>query len=200
MGLDAALRHGGEQRGSDRGAQPTASGIATAAPIACGISSSPVSSASSPRIICQYKGISTSMPNGASAISRLVTTAVAMHRALEIRVAAVIPALLDEVEMDGAEMRAASDPGVTLVQDLIDTAKREGALRQDVTFGDIGTLVVRLSRPLPGSFPRAVNDQLGHRHPDLLINGLRAVPGHAELGGPGTTFADLREMPPHKKS
>src|SRR5258706_5764383 len=74
-----------------------------------------------------------------------------MHRALDIRVAAVIPALLEEISMNDAELRAASDAGVTLLQELIDTAKRDGTLRPDVTFGDIGTLIVRLSRPLPGA-------------------------------------------------
>ncbi|HEV2784096.1 MAG TPA: TetR/AcrR family transcriptional regulator [Actinophytocola sp.] len=118
-----------------------------------------------------------------------------MHRALDIRVAAVIPALLDEISMDDEEIRAVSDPGVKLIQGLIDAAKRDGALRPDVTFGDIGTLVVRLSRPLPGSFPREVNDRLGHRHLDLLINGLRATQGaEADIGGPAMTFDDLQEM------
>jgi len=117
-----------------------------------------------------------------------------MHRALDIRVAAVIPALLEEFPLDDAELRAASDTGARLIQDLIDAAKREGSLREDVTFADIGTLVVRLSRPLPGSFPREVNDKLGHRHLDLLINGLRATPGEAVISGPAMTREELREF------
>jgi AcrR family transcriptional regulator len=117
-----------------------------------------------------------------------------MHRALDIRVAAVIPALLEEISMNDAELRAASDAGVTLIQELIDTAKRKGTLRPDVTFGDIGTLIVRLSRPLPGAFSRELNDQLGHRHLDLLINGLRATPDPAAtIDGPAMTLEDLRE-------
>lgn len=120
-----------------------------------------------------------------------------MHRALDIRIAAVIPALLGEITLDDAEMRAVRDPGVAMIQNLIDTAKREGTLRPDVTFGDIGTLVVRLSRPLPGPFSREVNDQLGHRHLDLLINGLRATPDpSAEIQGPAMTLEDLRSIQP----
>jgi AcrR family transcriptional regulator len=120
-----------------------------------------------------------------------------MHRALDIRVAAVIPALLDEIELDNEELDAARGPGIRLVQDMIDGAKKDGTLRQDVTFGDIGTLVVRLSRPLPGAFSQKVNIQLGHRHLDLLINGLRATPDpDARIDGPAMTLEDLRELRP----
>jgi AcrR family transcriptional regulator len=120
-----------------------------------------------------------------------------MHRALDIRVAAVIPALLDEIELDDEELNAARGPGIRLVQDMIDGAKRDGTLRPDVTFGDIGTLVVRLSRPLPGAFSAKVNNQLGHRHLDLLINGLRAAPDpDARIDGPAMTFEDLQELRP----
>jgi hypothetical protein len=116
-----------------------------------------------------------------------------MHRALDIRVAAVIPALLEEFPLDDAELAAASETGAKLIEDLIAAAKRAGTLRADVTFADIGTLVVRLSRPLPGAFPREVNDQLGHRHLDLLINGLRAVPdGTAVIEGPAMSREELR--------
>ncbi|MFL6144880.1 MAG: TetR/AcrR family transcriptional regulator [Labedaea sp.] len=118
-----------------------------------------------------------------------------MHRALDIRVAAVIPALLRVVTLDDAETNAVREPGVTLLQRLIDTAKREGALRTDVTFADIGTLVVRLSRPLPGGFSREQNDALAHRHLDLLINGLRAVPDRAgALSGPALGLEELRRL------
>jgi AcrR family transcriptional regulator len=118
-----------------------------------------------------------------------------LHGALDLRVAAVIPALLDEIPMDQADLRAVQEPGVTMLQNLIDAAKRDGTLREDIQFGDIGTLVVRLSRPLPGPFSRELNDQLGHRHLDLLINGLRATPGSsAEIQGPAMTLEDLRSV------
>jgi AcrR family transcriptional regulator len=118
-----------------------------------------------------------------------------MHRALDIRVAAVIPALLEEFPLDDAELRAASDTGAKLIQDLIDAAKREGTLREDVTFADIGTLTVRLSRPLPGRFTRELNERLGHRHLDLLINGLRAAPSaEPKIEGPVLSLDELRTM------
>jgi AcrR family transcriptional regulator len=118
-----------------------------------------------------------------------------LHRALDIRVAAVIPALLQVVTLDDEETNAVREPGVTLLQELIETAKREGALRADVTFADIGTLLVRLSRPLPGGFTHEQNDALAHRHLDLLINGLRAVPDRSSaLSGPAFGLDDLRRL------
>lgn len=123
-----------------------------------------------------------------------------MHRAIDIRTAAVIPALLGAVALDDdqdEEMRRARDTGSILVLRLVDAAHQAGALRQDVTSGDIGMLVVRLSRPLPGGFPREVNDSLSHRHLDLLIDGLRpAARQPAGLGGPVLTIGDLRRFPP----
>jgi hypothetical protein len=57
-------------------------------------------------------------------------------------------------------------------------------------------LIVRLSRPLPGGFPREMDDRLSHRHLDLLIDGLRpATRPPAPLGGPAMTFDDLRRLP-----
>jgi AcrR family transcriptional regulator len=117
-----------------------------------------------------------------------------MHRTLDVRVAAVIPTLLDEVSMAEEEMRRISDEGVGYVQQMIDTAQADGALRRDVTFGDIGLMIVRLARPLPGPMPRELNDQLAHRHLDLLINGLRIDAGRSAVEGPAMSLADLRDL------
>jgi AcrR family transcriptional regulator len=117
-----------------------------------------------------------------------------MHRTLDVRVAAVIPTLLDEVSMEEEEMRRISDEGVGYVQQMIETAKADGALRPDVTFGDIGLMIIRLARPLPGPMPRDLNDQLAHRHLDLLINGLRADPGRRAVDGPAMSLSDLRGL------
>lgn len=118
-----------------------------------------------------------------------------MHRALDIRVAAVIPILLEELSLADEEMGRARAASAQAMQDLVDAAHRAGSLRQDITFGDIGLLIVRLSRPLPGSFPADVSAGLGHRHLDLVIDGLRARAGEPpEIAGPALTLADLREM------
>jgi len=119
-----------------------------------------------------------------------------MHRAIDLRTAAVIPALLAEAPFDDEEIRRVRLTGPATVQALVDAAHQAGALRPDVTSGDIGMLIVRLSRPLPGGFPPETNHSLSHRHLDLLIDGLRpAARQPAELGGPALTLADLRQFP-----
>jgi AcrR family transcriptional regulator len=119
-----------------------------------------------------------------------------MHAALDIRAAAVIPALLGSISLTDDEMSRARDRGSRNVQYLIDAAHRAGTLRPDVAFGDIGTLVVRLSRPLPGTFTREQNDALAHRHLDLVVDGLRADrASRTELSGPALTREDLRQLP-----
>jgi AcrR family transcriptional regulator len=119
-----------------------------------------------------------------------------MHRAIDVRSAAVIPALLGEVPMDDEQIARARAAAPTTVEELIAAAQRAGTLRQDVTSGDIGMLIVRMSRPLPGGFTAQVNRSLSHRHLDLLIAGLRpAARQQAELSGPALTFDDLRRFP-----
>jgi len=96
-----------------------------------------------------------------------------MHRALDLRISAVMPALLGQISFEDDEVRAARDAAVEPVLRLVDDAHAEGTLRPDVAFGDIGTLLVRLSRPLPGGFPADVDASLAHRHLELFIEGLR---------------------------
>ncbi len=118
-----------------------------------------------------------------------------MHRAIDLRAAAVIPALLGVVSLDDERIARAREAGPATVQELVDAAHRAGVLRPDVTAGDIGMLIVRMSRPLPGGFPREVNDGLSHRHLDLLIDGLRPAGQPGQLGGPAVTFEYLRQFP-----
>jgi AcrR family transcriptional regulator len=119
-----------------------------------------------------------------------------MHRAIDVRTAAVIPALLGQISFDDEEITRARQAGPAAVQALVDAAHQAGALRPDVTSGDIGMLIVRLSRPLAGEFPPEVQYRLSHRHLSLVIDGLRATARQpAELGGPALTLADLRKFP-----
>ncbi|WP_433466746.1 TetR/AcrR family transcriptional regulator [Spirillospora sp. CA-128828] len=116
-----------------------------------------------------------------------------MHRVLDIRIGAVFPVLLEEIPFDDEEISTARDEGVGIMKELVATAQEEGDLRPDVTHGDVGMLLVRLSRPMPGPLPRELGEELAHRHLDLIIDGLRAGrPG--DLGGPALTFDDLRSM------
>jgi AcrR family transcriptional regulator len=121
-----------------------------------------------------------------------------MHRAVDLRVAAVIPALLGQVSLDDEEMLQARGAASRPLQAIIDAAHSACTLRPDVTFGDIGLLVIRFSRPLPGGFPRGLNDRLAHRHIDLLAVGLQEseTANAAVLGGPAMTLEDLRALSP----
>jgi len=108
----------------------------------------------------------------------------------------VIPALLGEIPFSDEEITLARQAGSAAAQALVDAAHRAGTLRSDVTSGDIGLLIVRLSRPLPGEFPAAVQYRLSHRHLNLVIDGLRPTARQpAELGGPALTLADLNQFP-----
>jgi AcrR family transcriptional regulator len=119
-----------------------------------------------------------------------------MHRAIDVRAAAVIPALLGQIPFGDEEIARARQAGLAAVQALVDAAHRAGALRPEVTSGDVGMLTVRLSRPLPGGFPPEVNHRLSHRHLSLVIDGLRATAKQpAEPGGPALSLADLHHFP-----
>ena len=119
-----------------------------------------------------------------------------MHRMLDSRIAAVIPVLVGELALDDDEMLRARDKSTRLLQYLTDAAHHAGALRPDVTFGDISMLIIRLSRPLPGTFPRELNAQLAHRHLELVISALRPAADGATvpLSGPAMTLEDLRNL------
>lgn len=124
-----------------------------------------------------------------------------MHRALDTRIAAVVPVLMEEVSLDGEEILRARVRSTRLVRCLIDAAHQAGKLRPDVTFGDISLLIARLSRPLAGGFTRELDAQLAHRHLELVISALRPVIDQATavLSGPAMTLEDLRnpQAPSH---
>jgi len=107
---------------------------------------------------------------------------------LDVRVSAVIPLALDR--LDDADLHVAREASAGAVQRLVDAAHDDGSLPAEVSFGDLGTLLVRLSRPLPGLGPEADN-QLAHRHLDLVLAGLRN-PGVLEA--PGPSRADLHGL------
>lgn len=121
-----------------------------------------------------------------------------MHRALELRVSAVIPALLGQISLEDEEFQRVSGQSAGLIQQMIDRAQAAGTLRPDVAFGDIALLLVRVARPLPGPVPRDLDDGLAHRHLDLLLDGLRVVRRRAAapLRGPALTLGDLQALAP----
>jgi len=119
-----------------------------------------------------------------------------MRRAVDVRTAALFAALLGEIPFNDEEITRLRQGAPGEVQALVDAAQQSGSLRPDVTSGDIGMLLVRMSRPLPGGIPPETQQRLSHRHLNLLLDGLRATARQpAELGGPVLTLADLRQFP-----
>jgi AcrR family transcriptional regulator len=116
-----------------------------------------------------------------------------MHRALDLRVSAVMPALLDHIPPDDEEIASIRTCSWGLFQQLVDRAHAAGTLRLDATFADMGFLLVRLARPLPGPIPRELNNRLAHRHLELLLDGLRTDRAEptSPLPEPALTLADL---------
>lgn len=117
-----------------------------------------------------------------------------LHRALDLGIGAVMPLLVGQAILD-EEARAVRDQSVEPVQRMIAAAQADGTLRADVAFGDTGLLLMRLNRPLPGPFPRTLDQAIAHRHLDLVLAGLRADGTQpAPLPGPVLTLDDLRAI------
>jgi AcrR family transcriptional regulator len=110
-----------------------------------------------------------------------------LREMLDARVSAVIPLALDR--LDDADLEVAREASAAAVERLVDAAHADGSLPRDVTFGDIGTMLVRLSRPLPGGVRPELDNRLAHRHLDLVLAGLRRAPD--ALDGPGLTREEL---------
>jgi AcrR family transcriptional regulator len=98
-----------------------------------------------------------------------------LHRALDLQIAAVMPVL--DVQLDLAQddqLQQAREELADLFSTIVGRAHDNGSLRADVGLGDIGLMVIRLARPLPGSFTREFDDAAAHRQLDILLDGLRA--------------------------
>lgn len=119
-----------------------------------------------------------------------------LRRALDLRIAAVIPLLIEHVSFEDPETRRLRERSAALIQQIIDSAQQEGTLRPDVTFADISLLLIRLSRPLAGPFSRTLQDELARRHLELVLDGLRPRPGDniAPLPQPALTLDALRSL------
>jgi AcrR family transcriptional regulator len=110
-----------------------------------------------------------------------------LREMLDVRVSAVIPLALDR--LDDADLEVAREASARAVERLVEAAHADGSLSREVTFGDIGTMLVRLSRPLPGGVQAELDNRLAHRHLDLMLAGLRRAPD--TLGEPGPTREEL---------
>jgi AcrR family transcriptional regulator len=118
-----------------------------------------------------------------------------MRRALAMQVSAVVPALLRSVDLEDEQFRAVRMEAASLLEEMIDRARAEGALRPGIAFGDIALLLVRLSRPLPGALDRARDLEMAQRHLTVLIDGMRSERATGPLPGVELTLEDLRSLP-----
>ena len=119
-----------------------------------------------------------------------------VHAVLELRTSAVIPTLLDDLDLDEPQLRSARERSAGLADRLLGAARDAGRLRKDATFGDVGLMLVRLSRPLPGSIPPELQASLAHRHADVFLAGLRAERAPGPLDGPALELDDLQHLRP----
>jgi AcrR family transcriptional regulator len=112
-----------------------------------------------------------------------------MHAVLDLRTSAVMPELLDQLAEDDPQRLEISSAINSIIEELINDARHQGLIRDELRFADIGLLLVRLSRPLIG-----LKDELqlpyAHRHLDLVLAGMR--PGEPPLSGPRFTLRELR--------
>lgn len=122
-----------------------------------------------------------------------------VHAVLELRTSVVIPTLLGELDLDEPRIKSARRKSARLANQLVAAAHDAGALRKDVTFGDVGMMLVRLSRPLPGAIPSEMQDEIAHRHADVFLAGLRAEATSDLLSGPALELDDLQKLRPRHK-
>ncbi len=112
-----------------------------------------------------------------------------LRSVLELRVSAVIPQVLDVLDLDEPELAAAREASAAATEALVDAAHDSGALPADVTFADVGMMLVRIARPLPGPMPEELKHELARRHLELFVRGLRG--GGGELHGPSLSRSEL---------
>jgi len=115
-----------------------------------------------------------------------------LRAALELRVSAVIPQVLDVLDLEEPEVAAAREAAARATETLVDAAHASGDLPKDVTFADVGMMLVRIARPLPGPMPEQLKHELARRHLELFIRGLRG--GEGSLDGPALSRSELTEM------
>lgn len=128
-----------------------------------------------------------------------------MHRALDIRISAVMPQIVASLDLSESD-RGLCDEAGSLLESLVETAHQEGDLDPEIRSGDIGLLLIRFARPLPPPIPLAISDEMAHRHLEIVLRGLRTSTGEAgakALPAPALSIRDLaqiREQPEEDSS
>jgi AcrR family transcriptional regulator len=115
-----------------------------------------------------------------------------LHRCLDLRIAAVMPVLDGQMDIEqDDELRQARDDLAALFDAIVQAAWRSKQLRSDVGLGDLGLMVIRLARPLPGAFPGEFDSAAAHRQLDIMLDGLRSE--HGAGTAPGLSLDDVRD-------
>ena len=100
-----------------------------------------------------------------------------LRAALELRIAAVMPVLGIKLDLEhDQEVARARDAVTPLYERMVEAAHQSGQLRPDVGAGDIGMMLIRLSRPLAGGFPRELDNATAKRQLELMLDGLSTRP------------------------
>jgi AcrR family transcriptional regulator len=123
-----------------------------------------------------------------------------MHAVIDLRTSAVIPALLEAIDLDEPQIKEARTTSARLIEDLLETARTSGRMRADTAFADVGLLLVRFSQRLPGPFSDEAQQMLAHRHADLLIAGLSTDSSRVALSGPALKLGDLQLLLPQVRA
>jgi AcrR family transcriptional regulator len=89
-----------------------------------------------------------------------------------------------------AELRAAREALIALLDRMVDAAQAEGTMRHDVGSGDVAMLLSLLLRQLP-ELPPELLEAIPARFLELMLDGLRARPHASDLPGTPTSAGDL---------
>jgi AcrR family transcriptional regulator len=121
-----------------------------------------------------------------------------LRAALELRTAAIIPLVMDRLDLQDPELVPERERGAAVLEEILEQAHDDGTLPDTIDFADIGTFLVRLSRPLPGSLSREADAELARRQLALFLTGLQHASDDT-VEGTGMSRAELRD-PEHAET
>ncbi|MFJ6616854.1 TetR/AcrR family transcriptional regulator [Kitasatospora sp. NPDC091335] len=126
-------------------------------------------------------------PDGAGPFDALQRFA---HASVEEKVGGLCTLFSSHVDPFDPELAEIRTRLQTAVGGLMERAKVAGELRADVDHGDLFIATSQLTRPLPNTSCRLLDDFV-HRHLQIFLDGLRA-PAPSVLPGRAATFEDFQ--------
>nr|WP_237555201.1 TetR/AcrR family transcriptional regulator [Streptomyces sp. SID4948] len=112
------------------------------------------------------------------------------HAAVDERLGALCGTLVSGIDKDDPVVKAQCERLEDAVEGLMERARQAGALRRDVSAGDLVVALSQLTRPLPG-MGCLDTDGVAHRHLELFLDGLQSS-APSELPGNSTDLEHLR--------